>query len=310
MADSFNPVPDWLKPANPAEYKARGMGIGLEAAAQRAAQQFREAQLAREDQRMQVEQAQHAAEFGLKQQQAQMEQQQAQQAAQAAAAKMAAMQGYQDAVTGGMDPMKALIQFGPPAGMPGAPEAAAIQAQMTRPAPTWQKQDIGGIPALTSSAGGLRFPPRPPAAPEQWSDTTKTVGGAQIPGQVSSRSGRFMPLGTPGADLPGLTPQQKQEQQIKTLRGQMSAMEKDPMMGEFILGTMTPKPGSNSEKALGPLMQKYQGMKKQLEGITGPAQPTAPGLKFVRADDGSLVPSGPPQQQPEPDEEPEIPDAE
>jgi hypothetical protein len=164
MAD----IPPWLIPADPAAYKAKGLGLGLEASSQRAAQAFREAQAAREqqmeEQRKQVQQAQWQQEYGL-QQAAQ------QQSAQAAAAKFAAQKQYQDAVTGGMDPLQAILQFGPAMGQQASPEAAAIRSMQRKPAqtPLWVPgNDKTGEPGHWLEAGRVQQAQKPASTFEDW----------------------------------------------------------------------------------------------------------------------------------------------
>lgn len=175
-------IPPWLIPADPAGFAARGMALGLQASGQRAENAYRAAALqersqaaaadlaAQEqarafEQQFRMQQAaraeqQNAQEMALAQQQHQL-------AAQAAGKKFEAMQNYENAVKGGMDPNSAILLYGPAMGQSTA-EAAVIRANAMRkpPAPaTWEvKQGPGGEKAWVSSAGGFHMIPAPKAA--------------------------------------------------------------------------------------------------------------------------------------------------
>lgn len=131
-------LPPWIKAADPAAHMAQGMHIGIqigaqqaeermrqqaaaakqaqfqqEMDAQQAAQRFKEVQAAKQEQMAARDQALAESKFGL--------------AASDAARKHQAMQEYQSAVTGGMDPNEAMLRWGPAmAANTGA--AAAIRA--------------------------------------------------------------------------------------------------------------------------------------------------------------------------------------
>jgi hypothetical protein len=176
-------LPPWLEAARPADYMARGMGVGAELAGQRAAALRAQEAAAQRAQEFQQEMtaAQAAQQFKM-QQAARAEQMQAQEQARAdaelhlrasqAADKSKAIMQYQAAVSGGMDPLQAILQFGPAMGGQASPEAAALRAsQIHKPEPPLYVPANAdtGEPAhyLESGPGGgkrVAFPPRTTAA--------------------------------------------------------------------------------------------------------------------------------------------------
>lgn len=118
-------LPPWIQPADEVGATVQGYHIGAQLGAQQAAQRFQELQMARLAEQSAQQQARWEAEFGL--QKAQQEQQ-----AKEAAAKFEAQNRYAQAVQGGMDPLTALVQFGPQMGQNVGAVASAqrtIQAQ-------------------------------------------------------------------------------------------------------------------------------------------------------------------------------------
>lgn len=208
-------LPAWLEPARPADYMAKGMGIGAEIAgqqaaerarqqaaaeramefqqqmtAEQAAQQFKMQQAARQEQLMAQEQARAEAELHLR--------------ASAAADKSKAILGYQAAIQGGMDPLQAILQFGPAMGGQASPEAAALRSQATAklPPPAFiPANPQTGEPAhyLESAPGGVQriaFPPRtqtatpvflpesPETGPAHW-ESGGRITQAKVAGDIS-----------------------------------------------------------------------------------------------------------------------------
>lgn len=145
-------LPPWLQPANPAEHLAQGYRIGIALGAQQAEQAFREQQRMRQQQEDAERRAQWEAEFGLR--------------AKQAADKAAAIQDYQNAIAGGMDPVQAITRFGPRMQEPGAAMAAALRASDTQPqaAPSWVPPDTAtGAPGYFRQNNKIT-PFHPPAA--------------------------------------------------------------------------------------------------------------------------------------------------
>lgn len=144
-------IPPWIKAADPAEHMAVGMHIGVQLGAQQAQEQMHQQQLAAKQaefqQQMEMEQAAQRfkeVQAAKSQQLAAQDQALAQQKYSLAASQIAqkhqAMQEYQSAVTGGMDPNDAMLKYGPMmAANTGA--AAAIRAhERESRAPTIPKE--------------------------------------------------------------------------------------------------------------------------------------------------------------------------
>jgi hypothetical protein len=131
-------IPNWIQPAETANFAAKGFGLGASAGAEEAANRFRQQQLQLQAQKAAQDQAQVQAELGLRQA---AEQQKAQQFAQdqalqqqhedmlsrAAAQKSAAIMSYQNDIAAGVDPNEAILKHGPAMGASTA-EAAVIRA--------------------------------------------------------------------------------------------------------------------------------------------------------------------------------------
>lgn len=92
-------IPNWIRPADPAQHYAQGLQIGARIGAEQAAQQFQQQQLYREQQRDEFER--------------QLASQKQQIAIDQITRKQRAGAQYQMLVQGGMDPMQALQQVGP-----------------------------------------------------------------------------------------------------------------------------------------------------------------------------------------------------
>lgn len=186
-------IPSWIRAAEPAQYEAEGLRIGAEESAQRDTSARADAELA-------------------------LRQQQLEQQATAAAQKFQAQQGYQQFLAQGGDPIHAILKFGPAMGQ-GTDVAAAIRAQqMAQPKtfapPTIQMQPGPNgtqIPILVH-AGRASVIPRSaytaPAPPEQFQETVRQISGRDVPGQVSTKTGRFFPFPA-GEQAGAVTPQQR-----------------------------------------------------------------------------------------------------
>lgn len=96
------PIPPWLQPADPASAYAQGLQIGTRIGSEQTRQATEQAAIDRQTQMQAVEEARKQAEFGLKQQ--------------AAARRYAAQAKYQDLLSQGVDPAKALLQVAPDLG--------------------------------------------------------------------------------------------------------------------------------------------------------------------------------------------------
>src|SRR5512139_3012509 len=135
-------LPPWLIPSDPAPAALRGFTVGAQIGQHRAEQRFREAQMARQEQLAAMDQARWEAEIGMK--------------AAEASRRHAAQMEYRQAIEGGMDPLDAMIRFGPQMGQQSSAEAAAIRAmyQKDKPIPSWDVRDLGqGARVLVSDQG-------------------------------------------------------------------------------------------------------------------------------------------------------------
>ncbi len=188
-------IPPWLQqPADPASHMAAGMRIGVQIGAQQAEERYKQQALAARAAQEQQAQAQADALLRFKEVQAAKTEQQtardqalAEQkfslAASVAAQKHEAMQQYQAAIAGGMDPNDAILKFGPAmSANTGAAAALRARAQEQKQPKTWSQITMpGGIETLQSSTGDLRFPPRPAAAPREPALPKVPAGAKFIP---------------------------------------------------------------------------------------------------------------------------------
>lgn len=190
-------IPSWIKAADPASFMAEGYRIGDNERAQASEEAARGAASARADEELQ--QRQKALE----------------QEATAAAQKYQAQQGYQQAVAQGMDPIQAILKFGPAMGAASSVAPAARAQQQMQPKPPSISMVPGPdgklVPVLQGS--GHVIPPSSLAAPrqpEQFKDTVRQINGQDVAGQESSRTGRFIPY--PGGEQQGaVTPKKRLE---------------------------------------------------------------------------------------------------
>jgi hypothetical protein len=155
-------LPPWLQPANEAQYMAEGLQLGASSAAVRAAQSLREQEMVRQSNIQQQEQARLEAQFQL--------------IARQAAQKSQAQMQYQQAIQSGMDPLQALVQFGPQMGQPVTAAASAMRAMAPKPIPKFSVQDLpGGQKVVSSSTGGFRVV-NPPEPVQTWAEQTTPSG--------------------------------------------------------------------------------------------------------------------------------------
>lgn len=112
-------IPPWIKPADEADYTARGLQIGSSIGAQEAAEAMRAQEEARQQQQDAIAQQHWEQQFQIESQEA--------------ARKSQAMLGFNQAIQSGTDPLKALLQFGPAMGQPVTSAAAAMRALAVKP---------------------------------------------------------------------------------------------------------------------------------------------------------------------------------
>jgi len=142
------PIAPWLHPQDTVGPYVQGLHLGAQIQQEREklSQQANEAavraslqqqQIEQESmqaqQRLEVTRAQQQQENALKQQELAQHQQTIQMATEQAARKYQAMQSYQEEVSSGGDPLKAILKYGPAMGQQGSPEAAAIRASQMQP---------------------------------------------------------------------------------------------------------------------------------------------------------------------------------
>lgn len=261
-------IPPWITAAQPADYMARGVGLGLQAASQRAAQAHAAQQLAVEQQRAAVQAAQWQQEF-------QLQQAIQQEKSERAARQFEAMKKYQLAIQSGADPISAMLEYGPEMGQQGTAEAAALRSAMIakkQPASWSEMTTPSGSKFMVSSQGGLmRIPPTP--IPEQFTDATMNIGGVPIQGQRSSKTQRFFPLAIPGAQQPGyLSPAEKAE--LTQTRKELADLEAS--YGEFVTAGREPANKSGVvAKALPAARDRYKTLKARLNELLHKGQPGA-----------------------------------
>lgn len=207
--------------------------------------------------------ARAAQEAQVRQQSLRLRQQQLEAQAQTAAQRFNAQRQYQQFVAAGGDPVQAILKFGPAMGQ-GTSLGAAIRAQqMQQPKAPPQIQMQPGpngtkIPLLMQNGRASVVPanayqPRP--EPEQWTEATRQINGQDVPGQLSSRSGRFIPY--PASEQAGSVSPQK--------RLQISLAEKKK---------------ASLQKTLGDETQLFALAKARAKGKT----PTHADLEAVEAD--------------------------
>jgi hypothetical protein len=183
--------PPWIQPGNEAAYTAQGIQIGMQQAAQQAAESYREQEMMRQDQLRAQDQARWQQEFAIKQEEEKR-------AAQQYAQQSQAMLAYQQAIQSGMDPMKAMMTFGLQAGAPGA--ALSAVARAGKPPTPWSVQQIPGLPQGITAVGNqnqIRFI----HDPKQTQTETGPVqgvpvldpSGKAVPGQYATRSSTGSP---------------------------------------------------------------------------------------------------------------------
>lgn len=239
--------------------------------------------------------AAQAAAGGRAQQEIQQRQQQLEAAATQAAQKYQAQQGYQQALASGMDPVQAILKFGPGMGQ-GADVAAAIHAQPRppMPAPVWNAANPAtGQPGYFAE-GGKAMVPRAVAQPQP-----KTVPGGSEWVPEDKQAGIPAHWSAPEKQQPDISPSEL-AQTLKALNDeQKEILDEDPSL--MTKAQRSPDKLTPDEKqALGRLQSIEQQRKDLLPRLgasanvpQGAATPAAGGLKFVRdPQTGVLVQAG------------------
>lgn len=206
-------LPPWLTPSDPAPAAARGFQLGLHAGAQQASQRFQQMQMARMEQQDAMQQARWDAEMGIK--------------AAEMARKHQAQMSYRQAIEGGMDPLDAMIRFGPEMGQQASAEAAAIRAMYAKekPIPTWEEKTTpSGVPYMLSSTGQLHV------LPQRTDFTPGDVKGFNV---LDPETGEPMPefVGVPSPGGKGMTTLQRHPDELKyAQRESLIARHQDKLM--------------------------------------------------------------------------------
>jgi hypothetical protein len=268
MADG---MPPWLIPASPADYAARGLGIGANIASARAAQAFRAAEQEREAQREAVRQAEWQQEMALAQEERKEK-------AQAAAERLSAMRSYQLALSSGMDPLAAMLQYGPAMGQQGSPEAAALRSLHMQPkAPT--------RPPVTWRTEWRLDPERNEAVPWEVSST----------GQSRLRQDYLLKLRNEQVQARTAAAREaaRQRQEFALLRQQMAQLDKDYAQFQGL----KPKAGSPTAERMQQNRDQYEKLKAKIDDLLGEQAEAPFTIKSIRQVE---APTGPPEEEPLP----------
>lgn len=201
-------LPPWIQPADEAGQTAAGFQIGMHLGAQQAAQQnaaqsmalekekqaFIEQAGLRQMQLKAIEDAREQAKFGLQ--------------AAAAARKSDALLGYQKAVAEGMDPMKAMLQFGPGMGQPVTAVAAAARALAPKAQMTPTLLDLGSGVKGVQAGNQFHLLPQPKEHAQWHTEERQSEDGSTFQVQVNDLTGEEK--AAPRAPKPpGLTEEQR-----------------------------------------------------------------------------------------------------
>lgn len=123
-------LPPWLIPATPAEYYAKGIGLGIQQAQQQAAAAHAAQQLQMEAERAAVRDALAQQELALRAQEQASSEELVRSRVAEASRRAAAQREYQTRAAAGEDPMKLLMELGPSMGSEQTAQAAAIRYQL------------------------------------------------------------------------------------------------------------------------------------------------------------------------------------
>ena len=232
-------LPPWLEAARPADYMAKGMGIGAELSGQRlTAERAQEAAAQRAQEFQQQMSAEQAAQQFKMQQAARQNQLAAQEQARAdvetqlKASQMAdrskAILQYQAAIAGGMNSLDAMIKFGPGMGGQASPEAAALRAQQADKPPVWVPANPNtGEPAHYLEGNKIAPPPRTTA---YIPDTITTQSGQVIEGQRNTGTGEFKPYSSTINPAPGRLTQQDRAELMRLKDEESKLLELAPLI--------------------------------------------------------------------------------
>ncbi len=164
MATPSYVIPPWLHPQDIVGQYSQGVHLGAQLAQEQQRLAAQQAQSEREhtlqQQRLEVAKAYQDQEIELRKQEIGQAQQKLQQATQAAARQYAAIQGYQQELAAGTDPLQAILKYGPLMGHQTSAEAAAIRASQMKKEEL--PSEVRGIPVMTPEgtrvAGMLGLP--------------------------------------------------------------------------------------------------------------------------------------------------------
>jgi hypothetical protein len=300
--------------ANDAEYYAQGYRLGQGQADRADEEEQRKIAQQREAQQFQLKQQQAQAEQAQQGQELQLRQKALEASATQSAQKYQAQQAYQQAIAAGMDPTQAILKFGPMMGagnaVPGALKAS-IAANRPPPAPPKISMLAGPngqqVPALVQGTGRASvipqsvLNPRAPAQPDQWKDTTRKINGREVPGQESTKTGRFVPY--PAGEQEGaVSPQTRL--QVATVKRKKAQLEKTLNDESALLALAKKKAGAKApthddlEAVQADVQKQIDAYDEQVDKLTSGAggEKAAPAdeapkktFKFTRDKDGNLV---------------------
>lgn len=262
-------LPKWLESADPARYAAEGLRIGDSETAERNAV------------------AEHAAASSRAEEQLRLRQQQLEAQSTAAAQKYQAQQGYQQALAQGVDPIHAILKFGPMMGRGDAVGAALrVQQAASKPqpaAPVIQMMagpDGKQIPVLVQG-GHASVVPRtaytPPPPQEQFKPAVRNINGRDVPGQESSKSGKFIPYPA-GEQAGAVTPQQRL--QMAAAQRKKTALEKT-LGDELQLLTLAKKRAGGKTPTHADLEAVETELRQQTDDLDGQISQLAGGVSNV-----------------------------
>jgi hypothetical protein len=283
--------------------------MAAQQSARQAAQRFQEQQMARLQQQDAQKQAQWEAEFGLQSSQA--------------ARKSAAMQEYQKRVGGGEDPLKVMMELGPIMGESGTALGAAIRRQAPAAEFVPGNDETGQPPYFSLPGGGVHLLPQERQRPQWVSESRQDDDGNLYDVLVNQDTGDEKPA--PRA------PRQSSRNQMTDSQRESARDRLEKQADQLVHGTAVnalwgemiesdePPDGKwppQKQRAYSALQKRYKAFQARIEdlenggnGLVSEAiqqggddnarQPTVPrgtsaggaGMKFVRGQDGSLVPA-------------------
>lgn len=279
--------------ADPASYYAEGLKIADSQHEEDQSTADRHAAAVRQNIEMSLRQQQAQQETAQADQQLQLRQKNLEAQATQTAQKYQAQQAYQQAIAGGMDATQAILKFGPAMGA-GEALPAAIRAQQANrpklpkpvPAPPHISMQPGPngtqIPVLIQPGTGRgsivpqsAYTPKPAPTPEQWEDSTRKINGKDVPGQISKKTGKFMPY--PAADQEGaVTPQQRLQ---LSLAGKKKAILQKTLGDESALLALAKKKADGKTPTHDDLEAVQGDVQKQIDDLDGQIEKLSGGAK-------------------------------